>query len=67
MFCTQEFIELKGINLLAQKVIQTRKDRYPLIIKILTFILRVSIAIVETVSSTINAAKNLICEQIGDQ
>ncbi|CAL9012428.1 unnamed protein product [Prunus brigantina] len=64
-----EFIELKGITDLAQKMVETKKDQiYPLVYLLLTLalILPVATASVERVFSAMNIVKNRLRNRMGD-
>ncbi|XP_021827657.1 zinc finger MYM-type protein 1-like [Prunus avium] len=64
-----EFTELKGISDLAQKMVETNKDKiYPLVYLLLTLalILSVATASVERVFSAMNIVKNRLRNRMGD-
>ena len=65
-----DFAYLKGINALAQKMVETRKiDVHPLVYRLITLalILPVATATVERVFSAMNIIKNRLRNRMGDQ
>lgn len=65
-----EFLSLKGIAELVEKMVKKRKDGiYPLVYKLmkLTLTLPIATASVERVFSTMNIVKSKLCNKIGDQ
>ena len=66
----EEFSALKGIEQLAEKMVEMKKDvSYPLVYSLVTLalILLVAIVTVERAFSAMNIIKNRLCNQIGDQ
>ncbi|XP_050156296.1 uncharacterized protein LOC126630229 [Malus sylvestris] len=69
MTSNSEFVDLKGISDLAQKMVGTKKDHtYPLVYLLLTLalILPVATASVERVFSAMNIVKNTLRNRMGD-
>ena len=65
-----DFLDLKGISDLAQKMVETKKDiRYPLVYRLLTLalILPVATTTVERAFSAMKIVKNRLCNRMGDQ
>ena len=67
---SEEFLALKGIGQLAEKMVEMQKNvSYPLVYSLvtLTLILPVATAIVEIAFSAMNIIKNRLRNRIGDQ
>ena len=66
----EEFLALKGIEQLAEKMVEIKKNvSYPLVYSLVTLalILPVATTTVERVFSTMNIIKNRLRNRIGDQ